>query len=244
METRYAIDTEALSRSFGELRAVDGLNLAVPRGSIFAFLGENGAGKTTTVRLLLGLLRPTAGRASVLGCDLASEAVAIRTRSGALLEHDGLYERMRVEDNLDLIGRACLMGRGERRARTKELLTRFGLWERRKEPSGALSRGKKQQLAIGRAIFHRPELVFLDEPSAGLDPVAAAAVRKDIAALAANEGTTVFLNTHNLAEAEALASLVGVIRKGRLLALGSPAELRRGSGSLEEAFFALVGEEG
>ncbi len=229
------IHTEHLCRSFGTIKAVDGLSMDVPAGIVFGFLGPNGAGKTTTIHLLLGILEPSQGRARVLGFDTRSQASEIRNRSGALLEFSGLYERMNAEDNLDLYGRIYCMPGPERKARAKELLTHLELWDRRKEKVGTWSRGMKQKLAVTRAIFHHPPLIFLDEPTAGLDPVAAAALHADLTSLVANEGVTVFLNTHNLAEAEKLCALVGVIRKGKLLALGNPDELRfRESGNKVE----------
>jgi ABC-2 type transport system ATP-binding protein len=221
-----AIHTEHLARSFGAVQAVDDLSLDVPAGVVFGFLGANGAGKTTTIHLLLGLLEPTAGQATVLGFDTRTQADQIRARTGSLLEFNGLYERMSAEDNLDLYGRIYRMSAADRRARTKELLEHLELWDRRKDQVGTWSRGMKQKLAVARALFHRPTLIFLDEPTSGFDPVAAAALRDDLAALVKREGTTVFLNTHNLAEAEKLCALVGVIRKGKLLALGNPDELR------------------
>jgi len=220
------IHTEYLCRSFGTIKAVDGLSMDVPAGIVFGFLGPNGAGKTTTIHLLLGLLEPTQGRARVMGFDTRSQADEIRNRSGALLEFSGLYERMSAEDNLDLFGRIYCMSGPERKARAKELLTHLDLWDRRKEKVGNWSRGMKQKIAIARALFHHPPLVFLDEPTAGLDPVAAAALHADLTSLVANEGVTVFLNTHNLAEAEKLCAQVGVIRNGKLIAIGNPDELR------------------
>src|SRR5262249_19549347 len=142
-----------------------------------------------------------------------------------LLEHHGLYERLSGEDNLDFHGRIARMSAPERAVRIREVLEHFGLWERRSERVGTWSRGMKQKLAIARAILHRPPLVVLDEPTAGLDPEAVVELRGDIAELA-RDGTTVFLNTHNLTDAEKLADLVGVMRAGKLLALGTPAELR------------------
>jgi len=224
------IHTEHLCRSFGTIKAVDGLSMDVPAGIVFGFLGPNGAGKTTTVHLLLGLLEPSEGRARVISFDTRSQADEIRNRSGALLEFSGLYERMSAEDNLDLYGRIYRMTGPERKARIKELLTHLNLWDRRKEKVGNWSRGMKQKIAIARALLHRPPLVFLDEPTAGLDPVAAAALHADLTSLVANEGVTVFLNTHNLAEAEKLCAKVGIIRNGKLLTIGSPDELRLRNG--------------
>lgn len=221
------IRIEHLSRSFGTVKALDDLSLEVPAGIVFGFLGPNGAGKTTTIHLLLGLLEPTQGQARVLGFDTRTRAEAIRARSGALLEFAGLYERMSAQDNLDLYGRIYHMPAPARRARIKELLTHLDLWERRRDQVGTWSRGMKQKLAVARALFHHPPLVFLDEPTAGFDPIAAAALRDDLASLVVREGVTVFLNTHNLTEAEKLCARVAVIRQGKLLAVGAPDELRR-----------------
>jgi ABC-2 type transport system ATP-binding protein len=228
--TEAAIQTTDLTRDFGSVRAVDHLTLTVPPGIIFGFLGPNGAGKTTTIHLLLGLLEPTSGQARVLGLDPRTQSEQIRTRSGALLEFSGLYERLSAEDNLDFYGRVWHMPPGERQARIKELLTHLALYDRRKERVSTWSRGMKQKLAIARVLLHRPDLIFLDEPTAGLDPVAAAALRDDLEALVQREGTTVFLNTHNLPEAERLCQQVGVIREGRLSAVGSPDMLRQQTG--------------
>jgi ABC-2 type transport system ATP-binding protein len=234
MMNEMAIGMENLTRDFeakaSPVRALDGLTLEVPAGTIFGFLGPNGAGKTTTIRLLLGLLEPTAGRAQVLGFDTRTEADEIRTRTGALLEHPGIYEQLSAEDNLEFYARAWRLPKPERQARIKELLTGMGLWERRGDRAGTWSQGMKQKLALARALLHRPSLVLLDEPTAGLDVPSAAAVRDDLAALAAGEGVTVFLTTHNMAEAEKLCSRVAVIREGKLLAVGHPDALRARAG--------------
>lgn len=227
-QTPYAIRADGISRDFGPVRALDRLTFEVPKGIVFGFLGPNGAGKTTAIRIFLGLIDPTAGHAEVLGYDTRREGGAVRARCGALLEHPGLYERLTAADNLDFHGRAWHIPRWERRERARELLSRFGLWERRNDPVGHWSRGMKQKLAVARAVLHRPALVFLDEPTSGLDPVATVGLREDLAALAAQEGVTVFLTTHNLNEAERLCGQVGVIRSGRLLAVGSPDTLRAG----------------
>ena len=228
--TEIAIRIENLTRDFGSVRAVDSLSLEVPAGIIFGFLGPNGSGKTTTINLLLGLLEPTDGQAEVLGFDTRTQADEIRSRTGALLEHEGLYEQLSAEDNLEFHGRVWRLPADERRARIKELLTHLGVWERRKEKVGKWSRGMKQKLAMARALIHRPSLIFLDEPTAGLDVMAAAAVRDDLAALATREGVTVFLTTHNMAEAERLCGQVAVIREGKLVAVGHPDELRAQAG--------------
>ena len=233
-----AIHTEHLSCHFGEVRAVDNLSLDVPPGIIFGFLGPNGSGKTTTMRLLLGLLEPLQGKAEVLGLDTRSSTGQIREQCGVLLEHTGLYERLSAEENLEFYARINRIPTLERNARIKELLTHLNLYERRHERVGNWSRGMKQKLAVSRALLHRPKMLFLDEPTAGLDPIAAAALREDIASLADNEGVTVFMNTHNLPEAEKLCSLVGVIRNGKLLAVGSPDQLYSGK---ETSYLEITG---
>lgn len=248
--TQYAIRIADLTHEYATVRALDRLTLEIPAGSIFGFLGSNGAGKTTTIHLLLGLLRPTAGRAEVLGCDVATGIDEIRRRTGALLDEAGLYQRLSVRDNLEFYGRIWRMSRRERRARSEELLRQFGLWDRRKEPAGRLSFGMKRKLAVARALFHRPELVFLDEPTAGLDPMSAESLRRSLSDLVVEEGVTVFLTTHNVPEAGKLCDRVGVIRSGKLLACGSPDELRastasnqltiRGSRFTEDAFTLLA----
>jgi ABC-2 type transport system ATP-binding protein len=227
LEGEWAIRADGVTRDFSSVRALDALSLEVPKGIVFGFLGPNGAGKTTAIRVFLGLLDPTAGRVEVLGLDTRHRGADIRTRCGALLEHPGLYERLSAYDNLEFYGRAWHVPRRVRQDRIRELLTRFGLWDRRDDPVGQWSRGMKQKLGVARAVLHRPDLVFLDEPTSGLDPVATAGLREDLAALAAQEGVTVFLTTHNLNEAERLCAQVGVIRGGQLLAVGSPESLRR-----------------
>jgi ABC-2 type transport system ATP-binding protein len=234
MSAPVIIRTEGLTRAFGSVRAVDGLDLEVPAGTVFGFLGPNGAGKTTTIRLLLGLLEPTGGRATVLGCDTRAEAGRIREQSGALLEHHGLYERLSAEQNLEFYARVWRMSRAARAERIRALLQPLGLWERRGEPVGRWSRGMKQKLAVARALLHKPSLLFLDEPTASLDPVAAATLRDELSTLVQREGVTVFLTTHNLAEAERLCGRVAVIKQGRLLAVGHPDELKARSATRAE----------
>lgn len=228
----FAIHLENLTRTFGARRAVDNLSLEVPPGIIFGFLGPNGAGKTTTIRLLLGLLKPTSGRGTVLGFDIRTASPHIRAHTGVLLEHSGLYELMSVEDNLEFYGRVWRLPERERQTRIKELLTQIELWERRKERVETWSRGMRQKLALVRALLHRPRLVLLDEPTAGLDVMSAVAIRNDLVTLAEREGLTIFLTTHNMAEAEKLCSRVAVINQGKLVALGHPDELRAQTGGL------------
>jgi len=231
-----AIRVEELRQQFDGVRALDGLSFEAPDGGVFGFLGPNGAGKTTTIHILLGLLEPTGGRATVLGLDTRADADGIRSQTGALLEHTGLYEQLSAEQNLEFYGRVWRMPRDERARRTHEVLERFGLLERRTDRVVTWSRGMKQKLALARALLHRPRLLFLDEPTAGLDVVAAAAVREELARIAEQDSVTIFLTTHNMAEAERLCRRIGVVHRGRLVALGDPAELRaRGGGRVEIA---------
>ncbi len=229
--TEQAIRTESLTRYFGNVRALDDLSFGVPAGSVFGFLGPNGSGKTTTIRLLLGLLRPTSGHAEVLGLDTRTRSSEIRERTGVLLDHHGLYEQMTAVANLEFWARAWHLEAKERAERMKELLEHSGLWERRADRVVQWSHGMKKRLALARALLPRPDLLVLDEPTAGLDVTSAAAVRKDLAGLAAQAGATVFMSTHNMTEAEQLCDLVAVIRAGRLVAVGSPDGLRAQAGS-------------
>ncbi len=221
-----SISTHDLHCQFGEVHAVDGITFEVQTGTLFGFLGPNGAGKTTTIRLLLGLLEASSGSAEVLGFDTRTQADQIRLNCGALLEQTGLYERLSAEDNLDLFGRIWHIPAEERAERIRSLLEKMGLYERRKEMVNTWSRGMKQKLAVVRTLMHNPQLVFLDEPTDGLDPVAASSLREDLVYLARQHGVTVFLTTHNLAEAEKICDQVAVINKGKLLTVGSPDDLR------------------
>ncbi len=231
-----AISVRNLSRSFGSVRAVDNVSFEIPRGTVFGFLGPNGAGKTTMMHLLLGLLEPDSGSATVLGFDSRQQPTEIRQRSGALLEHNGLYERLSAFDNLDFYGKVWHMPASARSRRARELLEHMGLWERRNEGVAKWSRGMKQKLAVARTLMHSPQVIFLDEPTAGLDPLAAAGLREDLQNVVRQQGATVFLNTHNLTEAESLCQLIGVIREGKLIALDRPDNLRTHAGARRAEF--------
>jgi ABC-2 type transport system ATP-binding protein len=224
-----AIETDDLTRHFGAVAAVDGLRLRVRAGSVFGYLGPNGAGKTTTLHLLLGVLRPTRGTATVAGVDVARDPDQVRRHCGALLEHNGLYERLSAEDNLAFAARAYGLAPADRAERIRAVLDGMGLWDRRKDRLVTWSRGMKQRLAIGRALLHRPQVLFLDEPTAGFDAQAAGQLRKEVRDLVAASGTTVFLTTHNLREAEQLCDEVAVLRQGRIVAQGAPDSLRSGA---------------
>jgi ABC-2 type transport system ATP-binding protein len=225
------IECKQLGKNFGALRALQNVSMQIPAGSVFGLLGPNGSGKTTTIRLMLGLLQPDAGSVSVFGLDPISQGDAVREQCGALLEHTGLYERLSAEDNLNFYGQIWHMPQRELQARMQELLGKLDLWDRRKELVGNWSRGMKQKLAVARAMLHQPKLVFLDEPTAGLDPVAAAALNNDLLKLVKDEQATIFLTTHNLSEAEKVCNLVGVLRKGQLIAFGGPHTLTQSTGN-------------
>ena len=223
--TEAVIETDGLVRRFGHTLAVDHINLKVGRGEVFGFLGPNGAGKTTTIRLLNGILAPNAGSVRVAGLDPVRQGSEVRRRTGVLTETPALYEQLSARQNLELFGALYGVPEASLAARVREILELFGLTERADDKAGAFSKGMKQRLVVARALIHRPELLFLDEPTAGLDPAAARQVTELIAGLSRKEGPTIFLCTHNLFEAQRLCDRVGVINKGRLLAEGTPAEL-------------------
>lgn len=221
------IQISSLSRRFGEKIAVDDLALEVHAGEIFGFLGHNGAGKTTTVRLLNGVLEPTSGNARVLGLDPQTDGPALRARTGVLTETPSLDERLTARENLSFYAELYNVPRADVLNRVDSLLTEFELIERAAEKVGGYSKGMKQRLALSRALLHRPEVLFLDEPTAALDPLATRHVHVLVESLARREGCTVFICTHNLVEAQRLCDRVAVMEQGRLVALGTPSELTR-----------------
>ena len=217
-----------------ETLAVDALDLEVREGEVFAFLGPNGAGKTTTVRMLACLIAPSAGEAWVNGHKVGAESDTIRSEVGILTESPGLYERLSAYQNLDIYGRLYGVADTDRRQRVRELLELLELWDRRDDLAGSFSKGMKQKLAIARALLHHPKALFLDEPTAGLDPEAAKVVRDFIGELK-KEGRTIFLCTHNLDEADRLADRIGIMRQ-RLIQVDTPANLRRALYGRQVAF--------
>lgn len=221
-----AIETTLLTRAFGSLVAVDNLTLVIPEGTVFGFLGPNGAGKTTTVRMLSALIAPTRGSATVAGYRLGEQNEAIRQSIGILTETPGLYERLSAWQNLMFFAELYDLSAKRATSQVERYLRMLELWERRDDRVGGFSKGMRQKLAIARALLHEPKVIFLDEPTAGLDPEAARVVRDFIKELRA-EGRTIFLTTHNLPEADELCDLIGVFRS-RLLRLGTPANLRTG----------------
>ncbi len=228
-----AIQVEGLTKIFTvqgrpPLRAVDGIDFTVHEGEVFGFLGPNGAGKTTTIRMLTGLSRPNAGRAQVLGLDLAADLPRIKKRIGVVPEASNLYDELTAFDNLVFAMQLYGVPRRERKLRAEALLERFRLSEKRDTPFAKLSRGMKRALTIAAALAHRPPLIFLDEPTTGLDVMSARSLRQMIAHLR-DEGATVFLTTHYLEEAERLCDRVAIIVRGRIVALDTVAGLRSGT---------------
>ena len=220
-----AIVTEGLTRAFPTGVALDGLTLDIAAGEVLALLGPNGAGKTTTVRLLDGVLRPHAGRASVLGLDPVLEGDAVRRRTGVLTENAGLDDRLTAAENLELTARIRGMARPEAARRSAVLLERFAMADRADVLVQGFSTGQRKRLALARALLHDPDVLMLDEPTSGLDPVATREAIDLIGTLAAEHGRTVVLCTHFLGEAGRLAHRVAVLHLGRLRALGRPADL-------------------
>ena len=225
MEKEVVIAAKGLTRRFGDVLAVDDLTLEIFAGEVFGFLGHNGAGKTTTVRLLNGILAASAGVAQVLGLDPEVDGPRLRQRTGVLTETPSLDERLTGRENLGIYAEIYDVPSAGLAGRVTELLRRADLADRADEKVGAYSRGMKQRLALARALLHEPQVLFLDEPTAGLDPVATRRVHELIVRLSHEERRTVFMCTHNLAEAQKLCDRVAVLEHGRLVALGTPAEL-------------------
>jgi ABC-2 type transport system ATP-binding protein len=219
------IEAENLTKKFGDFVAVDGLSLSASAGQVVALLGPNGAGKTTTVRMLAGILAPTAGRATVSGLDVARSPRQVRQRVGMLTEVPGLYLRMQAMEYLDFFGQLYGLGASQRQARAAALLSRFGMAEAVDKRLSEYSKGMRQKLALIRAMLHDPQVLLLDEPTSAMDPQSARLVRDAIAGLR-DEQRAVVLCTHNLAEAEALADRIAIIRRGRIIAEGTAAALK------------------
>ena len=221
------IEVNQLERIFGENHAVDKMTFTVEQGEVFGLLGPNGAGKTTTVRLLNGVLPPSAGSARVFGLDPVTQGEQIRRKTGVLTETPALYERLSAKENLEFFGTLAEVPEQALESRVLNLLSFFGLKSRSKDKVETYSKGMKQRLALARALVNEPPLLFLDEPTSGLDPEAAQHVNELIANLSGGNGQTIILATHNLTEAQRLCDRVAVINKGRILALGSLKELAR-----------------
>ena len=237
-----AIEAHSLSRDYKDLRAVDQISFTVDPGEIFGFLGPNGAGKTTTIKMLTGQLWPTSGEAQVVGCDVVEERQELKPQIGVVFEYQNVYERLSARDNLGFYARLY----GVNKKRVAEVLTQVGLMGREREKIKNFSNGMKQRLLIARALLHEPRVLFLDEPTRGLDPGVARAIRAIVADLAA-EGVTVFLTTHYMEEADRLSNRVAIIDQGRIVALDTPEKLKAEHGdgtdiTLEDVFIKLTGK--
>lgn len=245
-----AIQTEGLTRKFGGLTAVDGINLEVNAGQFFGFLGPNGAGKSTTIKMLTGLLAPTSGSMRLLGRDFAAEALELKRQIGVVPEGMGLFERLTGPEYLDFVGRMYGLDRAITRRRSQELLEFMQLAERPKALIADYSHGMQKKLALAAAVIHAPRVLFLDEPFEGVDALAAGALKALLARMT-ERGATIFLTSHVMEIVERLCSHVAIIHKGRLVAQGSFEELRDGiSGrgeeqqTLEQIFVSIIGQDG
>ncbi|MBZ2166852.1 ABC transporter ATP-binding protein [Methanobacterium spitsbergense] len=219
------IDVENLTRKFGDLTAVDNLTFHINEGEVFGFLGPNGAGKTTTMRMLSCLISKTSGEARIAGYDVSDEADSLKIRKiiGLLPENVGLYDDLTAYKNLDFYGKLYECSETQRKENIKHFLKLLGLWNKRDVTVGTFSKGMKQKLTIARALIHDPEILFLDEPTANLDPESSKIVRDFILDLK-KEKKTIFLNTHNLDEAQRICDKIGIFNT-KLMAIGSPEEL-------------------
>lgn len=227
MVTVAIIEVKDLTKTFGAHVAVDRLNFEVEEGEVFGLLGPNGAGKTTTVRMLACLIAPSGGSAKVGRYKIGEKPLEVRQTVGILTENPSLYERLTAYENMDFFAEAySLSDPQEKSTRIRELLEFFDLWERRNDKVAGFSKGMKQKLAIARALVHKPPVLFLDEPTASLDPEAAKEVRDLIEMLSRREKHTILLCTHHLEDAEKLCNRVMMISKGKSVVVGTPDELR------------------
>jgi ABC-2 type transport system ATP-binding protein len=236
-----AIVVNNLTRDYKSLRAVDDISFSVEPGEIFGFLGPNGAGKTTTIKILTGQLRPTSGTAEVMGCNVVDERQELKPQIGVVFDSQNVYERMSARDNLRFYARLYRINK----ARVEEVLEQVELTDRAGDKVVNYSNGMKQRLVIARALLHKPKVLFLDEPTRGLDPNVARGIRSVVVDLA-KEGMTVFLTTHYMEEADQLSDRVAILDQGRIVALDTPEDLKAKYGkdktvTLEDIFVHLTG---
>jgi ABC-2 type transport system ATP-binding protein len=237
------IHVKSLSKTFGEVKAVDNVSFDVQAGEIFAFLGPNGAGKTTTIQMLTTLLRPTAGSLSVDGLDPVTKPLEVRRRFGIVFQDPSLDSELTAYENMNLHGVLYHVPRRVRAERIELLMKVFEVWERRDSYVKTFSGGMKRRLEIARGLLHTPKILFLDEPTLGLDPQSRNQLWTQVKHLNETEGVTVFLTTHYMDEAERVAHRIAIIDHGRIVAQGSASDLKQqtGTDSLEGAFLALTG---
>jgi ABC-2 type transport system ATP-binding protein len=250
MMTDVAIRTEKLTRRFGNLLAVDGIDLQVTAGQFFGFLGPNGAGKSTTIKMLTGLLAPSAGRVELLGMDFATHPVEVKRQIGVVPEGMGLFERLTGADFLRFVGRMYGLDQTTTEHRSEELLEFMQLADRPKTMIADYSHGMQKKLALAAAVIHGPRILFLDEPFEGVDALAAGALKALLGRMT-ERGVTIFLTSHVMEIVERLCSHVAIIHKGHLVAQGSLDELRAGipgtegvNTTLEQIFLSIVGQRG
>jgi ABC-2 type transport system ATP-binding protein len=239
-----AIHTEDLTKTFGNFVAVNGVYFDVSQGEIFGLLGPNGAGKTTTIKMLCTLLIPTRGKAEVDGFDVVKEADEVRKKIGVVTEKLVAYDRLTPLENLRIFGRLYEMDSQSLKQRSEELLKLVDLWDFRKTRVGNFSSGMRQRLNIVRALIHDPEIIFLDEPTIGLDPTTAHNIRELVKRLNSEEKKTILLTTHYMDEADRLSNRIGIIDYGKIIALDTPSNLKASVGqdaTLEDAFIKLTG---
>ena len=238
-----AVQAEDLTKRFGDFTAVDHVSFNVKEGEVFGFLGPNGAGKTTTISMLCTLLQPTEGKASVGGFDVVKEADEVRKRIGAVTEKVIVYDRLTPIENLKVFGRLYKVPGSELTSRIEKLLKVVDLWEWRDSLVSNFSSGMRQRLNLIRALIHDPEIIFLDEPTVGLDPATTVNIREFIAQLS-KEGRTIILTTHQMEVAEKLSHRIGIIDQGTIIALGTLDDLKAKVGpdaTLEDVFIKLTG---
>nr|MBN1230173.1 ABC transporter ATP-binding protein [Anaerolineae bacterium] len=237
----YAIEVQDLVRDYNGLRAVKGISFTVNAGEIFGFLGPNGAGKTTTIKMLTGQLRPTSGMARVAGCDVVEERQQLKRHIGVVFDSQNIYERMSARENLRFAARLY----GVQKQRVEEVLMQVGLSQRAGDKVKGFSNGMKQRVLIARGLLANPDVLFLDEPTRGLDPGVSRDIRAIISTLA-QQGMTVFLTTHYMEEADQLSDRIAIIDQGQIIATGTPEEMKKAYGdgqgaTLEDVFINLTG---
>lgn len=237
------IEVTNLVKKFGDFTAVDDITFSVKRGEIFAFLGPNGAGKSTTIKMLTTLLKPTSGKITLDGNDPQYDQDAARTMFGIVFQDPSLDDELTAEENMELHGVMYGVPKDLRRARTKEMLGFVELWDRKDDLVRTFSGGMKRRLEIARGLLHHPKILFLDEPTIGLDPQTRNHIWSYIQRLNKEEGMTIFMTTHYMEEADKVAGTVAIIDNGKIISIGSAAELKAktNKSSLEDAFLALTG---
>ena len=237
------IVVEHLTKTFGKVTAVSDISFEIKRGEIVAFLGPNGAGKTTTIKMLTTLLKPTSGKIELDGFSPERQPGEVRKRFGIVFQDPSLDDELTAQENMEIHAALYQIRRRDCAPRIEKLLKLFELWDRRNEPAKRFSGGMRRRLEIARALLHTPRVLFLDEPTLGLDPQTRNQLWNQVRKLNEEEGVTVFLTTHYMEEAERVAQRVAIIDHGRIVAEGSPAELkqRTNSETLEQAFLSLTG---